>query len=138
MDGCTTTLTQVPPAGKRKLEPIEDPTVPQTAEARMRSQKMTMRMLASFLHQDGVASDASAAIASDQSQAMKAVADAAGRGPGSEMLNLKIEARLRVEVGASDLYMLGWRVRVKCAAAAALRRCGALQILSLLPTRATR
>jgi hypothetical protein len=62
---------------------------------------MTMRMLASFLHQDGVASDSSAL--SDQSQAMKAVADAAGRGPGSEMLGLKIEARMRVEVWESAM-----------------------------------
>lgn len=58
-----------------------------------------MRMLASFLHQDGVASESSAL--SDQSQAMKAVADAAGKGPGSEMLSLKIEARMRVEVRES-------------------------------------
>lgn len=85
--------------GKRRVpEPVSDSSGPQTAEERLRSQKMTMRMLACFLHQDGVSSAPDSSASSDQSQAIKAVADAQQRNPGSEMLNLKIERRMRVEL----------------------------------------
>jgi len=85
---------------KRKAEPIADDDGPQTPEDRLRTQKMTMRMLACFIHQDGVPSAPESAASSDQAQVMKAVADAAAqqRNPGSEMLNLKIERRMRVEL----------------------------------------
>ena len=59
---------------------------------------MTMRVLACLVHQDGVAS-AQDSSANDQMQAMKAVADiAAQQQKGAEMLNLKIEQRMRIEL----------------------------------------
>jgi len=87
-------------AGKRKgPEPMPDDSAPQTAEERLRSQKMTMRILACFMHQDGVASATDSSVLNDQGHAMKAVADATvQRNPGSEMLSLKIERRMRVEL----------------------------------------
>jgi len=86
--------------GKRKIEPVLDDAAPQTPEERLRSQKMTMRMLACFIQQDGVSSAPESSGSSDQAQVMKAVADAAvqHRNPGAEMLNMKIERRIRVEL----------------------------------------
>ena len=94
------TPLRAPGLKRKRPEPEVAGTEPLTPEQRLREQKLTMRILACFLQQDGVASAPETAGNSDSLEAMQAVSAASQQdGPGSQqVLAMKIEKRLRVEL----------------------------------------
>ena len=101
--GSTSGYNPVPSSKRRaELPPSDDD---QSCEGRLRTQKMTMRMLAALIQQDGVATASSGTAALDQGMSdrtamLEAVsgATASQKMPGAEMLSLKIEQRVRQEL----------------------------------------